>query len=166
MRIKRWSDCYHFLRENAGIFLSKIRKMTFYNEAAAVLLIRIFLGLLFFWQGYDKIFNIKIKGVIETFRHPLIEKHVPAFLLTIAAYYTSFIEFAGGFLLIIGLAKYAVLFLLGLDLLMVTLAFCIINPMWDLQQIFARLILITVLLIVPHQWDIISIDYLITLNNN
>lgn len=137
-----------------------------YNEAAAVLLIRIFLGLLFFWQGYDKIFNVRIKGVIETFRHPLIEKHFPASLLTIAAYYTSFIEFAGGFLLIIGLAKYAVLILLGLDLLMVTLAFCIINPMWDLQQIFARLILISALLIAPPQWDVISIDYLISFNNN
>ena len=135
-----------------------------YNEIAAVFLIRIFLGLLFFWQGYDKIFNIKIKGVIATFKHPLIEKHFPSFLLSLSAYYTSYIEFLGGFLLIIGLAKYIILFLLGLDLLMVAMAFGIINPMWDLQQVFVRLFLIAVLLLSPSQWDVISMDYLLAFN--
>lgn len=145
-------------------FCYKAFQMTFYNETIAVLLIRVFLGLLFFWQGYDKVFNLKIKGVIETFKHPLIEKHFPAFLIPFAAYYTSYVELIGGFLLIIGLAKYIVLYLLGLDLLMVSLAFSIINPMWDLQQIFTRLLLITALLILPSQWDMVSIDYLISLN--
>jgi putative oxidoreductase len=141
----------------------QLLKMTLYNEMAAVLLIRIFLGILFFWQGFDKVFNLKIRGVIETFKHPLIEKHFPPFLIPLAAYYTSYIELIGGFLLIIGFAKYIVLYLLGIDLLMVSLAFSIIKPMWDLQQIFTRLVLIAALLVLPSHWDVISLDYITSL---
>lgn len=137
--------------------------MILYNEASAIFLIRVFLGILFFWQGYDKVFNIKISGVIKTFEHPLIEKHFPKFILSVSAYYTSYIELVGGFLLVIGLSKQIVLLLLGIDLLMVSVAFSIIKPMWDLQQVFVRLLLIAVLLLAPSHWDIVSLDYLISL---
>lgn len=37
------------------------------NEITAAFIARVFLGLLFFFQGYDAIFNVKIKNVIETY---------------------------------------------------------------------------------------------------
>lgn len=133
--------------------------MSYHHETAAVLITRVFLGILFFSQGYDKILKVKIKNVIETFEYSLISRHLPKFLLVIIAFFTSYIELIGGFLLIIGFLKYYALYLLGLDLILVAVAFGIVKPMWDMQFVFPRLLLLLILLIMPSQWDIISIDY-------
>ena len=135
------------------------------HQASAVLLLRVFLGIIFFWQGFDKIFRVKVSEEIKLFEHPLMEKHFPKILLVVASYFTSYIEMLGGFLLIIGFVKYHVLALLGLDLLMVSFAFSLLNPVWDLQQVFVRLVLIVALLLLPSQWDIFSLDYLITVKS-
>lgn len=133
-------------------------------ETFAVLLVRVFLGFLFFFQGYDKIFNYKISGVIELFKKPLSEKGVPGFIQIFGAWFTSYVEFIGGLLLIFGIAKYYILYLLGLDLILASVAFGIIKPMWDLQFVFPRLVLLIFLLIVPADWDLLSFDQLL-LNN-
>ena len=129
------------------------------KEVMAVLIARVFLGFLFFFQGVDAVFNIKLKGVIETIRQPLMEKGVPKFLIVSGAYYTSYVELIAGFCLIIGFAKYYALYLLGIDLLMASVAFGILKPMWDMQFVFPRLALILFFLIAPSEWDVISVDY-------
>lgn len=132
------------------------------KEAIAVLIVRLFLGVLFLAQGYDKVFKIGIGGVVQTFEHPLISRRFPKWLLYLSAVFTSYIELIGGCLLIIGFMKYYVLYLLGIDLLMVGIAFSIIQPMWDMQHVFPRLILLIVLLLVPAQWDVYGLDQLWT----
>src|SRR5205814_1042862 len=102
---------------------------------------RIFLGILFFAQGFDKVFNIKVKEVIHTFEYPVHLKHLPAFPLVIAAYFTSYVELICGSLLIIGFIKYYALYLLGIDLLLVAAFFSIFDPLWDMKYIFPRLVL-------------------------
>ncbi len=133
--------------------------MTHHNEIYAALILRIFLGILFFAQGFDKIFKVKIKGVVSTFEHPLITNHIPKWMLTIFAYFTSYVELIGGFLLIIGFVKYYALYLLGIDLLIVSVAFCIIEPMWDLRHVFPRMLLLLIALMIPYQWDVLSVDW-------
>jgi uncharacterized membrane protein YphA (DoxX/SURF4 family) len=130
------------------------------REMEAVLIARVFLGILFFLQGYDKVFRMKVSKVIETIHTPLEVKGVPTIFSAVGAYFTSYVELVCGGLLIIGFAKYYCLYLLGFDLLFVTLAFSLVEPVWDMRHIFPRLALLIFLLIAPSQWDVISIDYL------
>ncbi|MGZ4064607.1 MAG: DoxX family membrane protein, partial [Bacteroidia bacterium] len=71
--------------------------MTSCNLPIAEMLIRSFAGILFMFQGYDKLFRIKIPGVIEVFRADVQRNHIPKPLLSSMAYYTSYVEFIGGF---------------------------------------------------------------------
>ncbi|MEI6815910.1 MAG: DoxX family membrane protein [Bacteroidota bacterium] len=135
--------------------------MNYYNEIAVAFILRVFLGSLFLLQGYDKVFKIKIKGVYETFELPMRSKNMPNFILMLAAIFTSYTELLGGLFLILGLFKSFALYFLGIDLLLVAIAFGMLNPMWDMQFVFPRLVILVTLLLIPVEWDIISIDYLI-----
>ena len=139
--------------------------MSWENENIAVFAARVILGILFFAQGYDKVFKIKPGGVIATFRQPLHFKKVPGFVLVFAAYFTSYVELLGGLLLIIGLAKKYTLALLGIDLILAAAAFSIMKPMWDMQYFFPRLALLVFLLLVPVAWDVLSADYMLKFYN-
>lgn len=120
---------------------------------------RVFLGLLFFFQGLDAVFNVKLKGVIETIEQPLSSKGVPRAFIVMGAYYTSYVQLIAGFCLLIGFAKYYALYLLGLDLLFASIAFGVVKPMWDMQHVFPRLLLLLLFLVAPSQWDVLSVDY-------
>lgn len=130
------------------------------KEVMAVFIVRVFLGLLFFFQGVDAVFNVKPSGVLQTIKEPLMEKGVPSFMIVFGAYYTSYVELLAGFCLLIGFVKYYALYLLGIDLLIASVAFGIIKPMWDMQFVFPRLVLLLFFLITPSEWDIISVDYI------
>jgi putative oxidoreductase len=134
-----------------------------YNQIIAALLLRLFLGILFFAQGYDKIFNVTNTSVIQTFETKINTTWMPRVFLVILVYLTSYIEFVGGFLLILGLAKYYVLYFLGLDLILVSIAFSMIDPVWDLQHVFRRMVMLLTALVIPYEWDLISLDYIFQL---
>jgi uncharacterized membrane protein YphA (DoxX/SURF4 family) len=137
-----------------------IQVTTATHETAAALLARVFLGMLFFLQGYDKVFRVGVKNVIETIHTPLESKGIPNLVSKTGAYFTSYVELICGGLLIIGFIKYYSLYLLGIDVLFAAFAFGIVEPMWDMRHIFPRLLLIIILLLLPSQWDRISVDYL------
>lgn len=125
----------------------------------AIFLSRFFLGFLFFFQGYNSIIRVGIKNVIETFHIPLSEKGIPKAFTAIGIWLTSYVQLFGGLLLIVGFLKYYVLYLLGIDLIVASIAFGFIKPMWDMQFIFPRFVVLIFLLIVPSQWDVFSVDY-------
>ena len=129
------------------------------REVVAMFVARVFLGFLFFFQGFDAVFRIKVHGVLDTIKESLLEKGVPNFFINMGAYYTSYINLICGFLLIIGFAKYYALYFIGADILITAFAFSIIKPMWDMQFVFPRLALMIFFLIAPTQWDVISVDY-------
>lgn len=135
--------------------------ITIYNETVLTFVLRVILGILFFFQGYDKVFKVKVPGVIEFFRQELGTIKVPGFVLTSTAWFTSYAEFLCGALLILGLFKSYALWILGVDLILVTGAFSLIKPMWDMQLLFPRLILLAILLYLPVEWDVISADHII-----
>lgn len=132
-----------------------------YKYYALELILRTFCGVIFLFQGYDKLFKVKISGVIETFRFEAQQKNVPSFLLTLAAYYTSYVEFFVGLLLIVGLFKNYALCALGFDLIMVAVAFSYMKPVWDMRNVFPRLILVALLLFMPTRWAYFSLDNLL-----
>jgi len=133
------------------------------NETILVFILRVILGLLFFFQGYDKVVKIKMNGVIDAFKRELGNIKLPNIILKVSAYYTSYIEFFCGILLIIGLSTQYSLYLLGIDLILVVGAFSLIKPMWDMQLLFPRLLLLSILLYLPEEWNQISADYLLNL---
>jgi len=134
---------------------------TINNEAVLTFVLRVILGILFFFQGYDKVFKLKIGGVRDFFRQELGTIKVPDFVLTSTSWFTSYAELICGAMLIIGLFKQYALYILGIDLILVAGAFSLIKPMWDMQLLFPRLILLGVLLYLPAEWDVLSADYII-----
>ena len=129
------------------------------REIDAAFIARVFLGFLFFLQGYDKVFRIGVKQVIQTIHEPLSSKGIPKIFSNVGAYFTSYVELICGAFLILGFLKYASLYLLGFDMLFVAIVFGIVEPIWDMKHIFPRLSLLLFLLILPSQWDVISIDH-------
>lgn len=120
------------------------------NYSIAELFVRCFLGILLVFQGYDKLFVVKVKNVINAFHNDAEQKKVPNFLVVITSYFTSITEFFGGILLIIGLFHNIVSIILVINLLIVALAFSFLKPIWDLQHVFPRVILLTLILLLSN----------------
>jgi uncharacterized membrane protein YphA (DoxX/SURF4 family) len=128
------------------------------------LFIRLFCGIIFLFQGYDKLFKVKLNQVINTFDDEAEKKHIPKPLVVFSAFYSSIVEFFGGILMIVGLFKPIILILLGFDLIMVAVAFSMIEAMWDMKHVFPRLVFVSVLMLIPAEWGIFSLDYLLKFN--
>lgn len=128
------------------------------NYSIAVFIARMFLGILFLLQGYDKVFRIGLKKTAGVFRTELATSGFPPVLITFAAYCSSLIELFGGILLIYGFMKSWALYALGLDLLLVAVALGWMEPLWKMDSVFPRLALVLFLLLVPPSWDCWSLD--------
>lgn len=135
--------------------------MNEYNQAAAVLIPRIFLGIVLLFQGYDKVFNVGVKGVLNTIQSPFAGVRIGRFIPLCAAYFTSYTELICGLLLLVGFMKSFALWMAGVDLLVVAFGFSLLNPLWDLRDVFPRLSLVILLLIIPAEWDVVSVDYVL-----
>ena len=129
-----------------------------------MLFTRTLLGIIFIVQGYGKIFTYSVPKVYTMFFKDFEATFLPKWVIWSTAYYTSYAELVCGFLLIIGLfRKYALCFL-GIDLLIVSFGHGILEPIWDLQHVIPRAILLITLLLVPQQWDQWNADALFTKN--
>lgn len=132
-----------------------------YNYEISAGVARVFLGLLFFFQGYDAVFRVGIGSVIRTYQNSFASKGIPPFLTVFGSWFTSYVELIGGLLLVFGLFRYPVMYLLGLDLIVASIAFGIANPMWDMRFVFPRLALLLFLLSIPAVWDRACLDALL-----
>ncbi|WP_299105318.1 DoxX family membrane protein [uncultured Tenacibaculum sp.] len=131
------------------------------NQQAAVLIIRLLLGFIFFFQGFGKVFKFGLNNVYESFFLKSYTDLLPDFLLLFTAYYTSIVELIGGLLLIIGFKRDIALYFLGSVLVIVTIGHGIKDPIWDLSHVMYRSILLVSLLLLPKSLDKFSIDFLI-----
>jgi uncharacterized membrane protein YphA (DoxX/SURF4 family) len=131
-----------------------------YHYIIAAFIARVFLGCLFFFQGYDAVFKVKIQNVIGVFEYDFAEKGIPKFLTVCASWFTTYSELVCGALLILGLFEYVSLYLLGANLIIAAIGFGINTPMWDTRHVLPRLTLILFLLVLPQSWNILSLDYL------
>jgi uncharacterized membrane protein YphA (DoxX/SURF4 family) len=135
--------------------------LTQYHDIAAAFIARIFLGLLFFFQGYDAVVRVKLKNVLTTYESPFESIGVPKFLTVLGVWYTSYSELIGGILLTFGLFEQCALYLLGINLIIASIAFSINAPMWDMRHVFPRLALLLFLLVIPPTWSVWTLDHLI-----
>jgi hypothetical protein len=76
---------------------------------------------------------------------------------------SSFVELTGGFCLITGFLIYPVLFILAANILLVSFAMSLREPLWDMKFVWPRTLLIFLLLAVPYRWHFFSVDYLLNI---
>lgn len=131
-----------------------------YHFITGVFVARVFLGFLFFFQGYDAVFRIKMINVVSTLENEFYGKGIPQFLTVFLAWFTSYTALICGLMLVLGIATYFALFLLGLNLIVASVGFGLSKPMWDMKHAFPRLILILILLFVPQDWHKLSLDHI------
>ncbi|MCH2195305.1 DoxX family membrane protein [Kordia sp.] len=130
------------------------------NKKIALLIIRLLLGFIFFFQGFGKIFKFGVDNVYNNFFAKTYDGILPDFLLQGTAYYTSYVEFLGGLLLIIGLKRDYTLYALASVLIIVTFGHGLVEPIWDLSHVMYRAILLLALLLLPKEWDAYRLDTL------
>jgi uncharacterized membrane protein YphA (DoxX/SURF4 family) len=127
-------------------------------RAAGLFFIRALLGIIFLMQGFGKMFTIGVTNVYSMFFKDFEKTFLPTWLIWATAYYTSYVEMICGFLLIIGLFKKYALYLLAIDLLVVSFGHGLMQPIWDLQHVIPRAILLAALFLLPKEWDKWNID--------
>ena len=132
-----------------------------HNLAIAEFMVRVIAGILFFFQGYDKLFNIKMEEVVNTFMQDAERRHIPRPMIAFISYLTSMVELIGGFLLVLGLFTNMAAAFLCLDLVIISLAFSMMQAMWDLKHVFPRVILLFLLLVLPQNCNIFSLDFIL-----
>jgi uncharacterized membrane protein YphA (DoxX/SURF4 family) len=137
---------------NAGKPLMQIEGMFF---------IRTLLGIIFFMQGFGKVFTIGIYHVYEMFFKVFETTFLPHWLIISSAYFTSYCELICGLLLIIGLFRHCVAYVLAADLLIVSFGHGLIEPIWDLSHVMPRAILLAALFLLPAEWDKWNLDFLV-----
>ena len=128
--------------------------------AVALLAMRLVAGILFFFQGYDKIFQMKTDGVLSAFRESLSEKGIPLPLARLTIVLSSYLEMVCGALLALGFFREPVLYALTANMVGVAFAFSVIKPMWDMGYYFPRFVLLMALLIIPARLDLFSLTSL------
>ena len=129
------------------------------NRSVAVLFMRLLLGLIFLMKGYGKVFTWGVEGLYNMeFFLGTYESLLPVWLIKLTAYYTSYIELIGGFLLIVGLKRNIVLYALGSVLVIVSFGHGLATPIWDLAAVMWRSVLLIGLLLLPEEWDRFSVD--------
>jgi putative oxidoreductase len=132
-----------------------------FNLQLAVFVLRSVTGLLFLSQGYDRAFKIKADEIVSAFQTDVIRKILPGSLLKFTVHLSAYIELIGGIMLLVGFQRDIALYILSAEMIFVTLAFSLIQPMWDMQYFFPRFAFIITLLILPGEWDRFSIDHVL-----
>jgi uncharacterized membrane protein YphA (DoxX/SURF4 family) len=113
-------------------------------------------------QGYGKVCTWGIEKLYNMdFFHPAYKNILPDSITLGTAYYTSYVELIGGLLLVIGFKKDYALYALASVLVIVTFGHGLAEPIWGLSHVMYRAVLLIFLLIVPKEWDRVSLDYYI-----
>lgn len=122
-------------------------------------LLRVILGSMFFFQAYDKIFRVGLKNNYLAYENDCQKYKVPIWFMKISVVTSSYIELIGGLLLIFGLFRSLALFLLGINLIMVSIGLGYMQGLWDTRHVFPRLVLF-ILFCLFFSSDTWALDYI------
>ena len=134
------------------------------KTAVPIVFARLLLGLIFFWQGFGKVFSIGISNLYENGFKAYEDTFLPSFLVRFTAYFTSYGELIFGFLLVLGLFRRFSYYGLGIILLVVSFGHGLQTPIWDLQHVFIRSVFL-IFLMMTYNNDTISLDEFIQNKN-
>ena len=132
------------------------------NKAWAILFARLVLGLIFFMAGTFKVFQL---GPLEHARKyflPFSDTFLPVWSLWAVGVVIPFVELVAGGLVIAGLRIREALISLGFVLAIVTFGHLLKEPLYEFHtHVIPRLALLLVVLLLPRELDLFSIDHLI-----
>ena len=123
-------------------------------------MVRFILGSLFFFQAYDKLFRIGMGNTYNAIHPECRERNIPDWMVKISIWGSTYIELIGGVLLILGFYKPLAMLLLGINLMMVTVALSYLKGLWSIEHVFPRVVLLIVLYFIPLEWDAWTLDSL------
>ncbi|GAB5550932.1 MAG: hypothetical protein Sapg2KO_05230 [Saprospiraceae bacterium] len=129
-----------------------------FERAAGLFFLRVLLGIIFFMQGFGKVFTWGIEGVYASVFQSYESTILPQWLIYFTAYYTSFVELLGGALLLIGFFRKWTYLALASVLLIVSFGHGLASPIWSLNDVFPRAVLLAALFLLPASWDNWSLD--------
>lgn len=132
-----------------------------FNQSLAFTLVRVVLGILLFMQGYDKVFKVKMRAIVNAYELPVTRSFIFDFFIWGGTIYTSYCELICGPLLFLGLFTNIALYFVGLDMVVAVLGMSLQNAMWDMKYVWSRLVLTVALLVSPESWNTISLDHFI-----
>lgn len=132
--------------------------MALHFEQFLPFMVRFILGSLFFFQAYDKLFRIGMKNTYNSIYPACRERNLPDWVVKVSVGCSTYIELIGGILLILGLFKPLTIMLLGVNLMMVTVAFSFLKGLWNMEHVFPRVVLLIVLYFIPLEWDAWTLD--------
>lgn len=124
------------------------------------LMVRMMLSFIFIFQGYDKIFKVGVSAIHEYFSENFEKMNLNASLGRALVNGSSWIEFLGGFMLLIGIFRIYVLFTLLFELVLISVFFSWMKPMWDMKHVWPRMVLLVFLIIIPGSWACFTLDYI------
>ena len=131
-----------------------------YLLAIAIALVRICLGILFFFQAYDKIFVAGLKEFTRNVSSGTNQSKIPIAFVKLSTILSSYLELVGGALLILGLFVSWAYLMLAINLVMVVLGFSFLQPLWDMKHVFPRIAMLTFLLVVSIEHDLFRLSAL------
>lgn len=126
----------------------------------AALIVRVILAILLIAQGYDKLFRIGVERAGNVSAEALHSLHLAKGFIKVVVLMTALIEFFGGLLLLVGFMTIPTCYVIAAGLLPVTIAMSIKEPLWNMQHVCTRLVMIVFLLCLPDHVHVVSLDYL------
>lgn len=125
---------------------------------------RLLLGLILFFQGFGKIFEIGLDNLYNGGFKSFEETFLPVFLLKGTNFFTAYGELVFGLLLILGLFRKQAYYGIGLILLIVSFGHGLQSPIWDTQDVFVRSVFL-IFIAMTFDKDTITIDRFLKKNN-
>jgi uncharacterized membrane protein YphA (DoxX/SURF4 family) len=132
--------------------------MTIENRAFGLFFLRSLLGIIFMMQGWGKVFQFGIWNLYEN-AFISFEAMLPKPVLVAVLLFTTFAELLGGLFLILGWQRKWFYRILASVLLLVSFGHGLESPIWDLQHVVFRAILLIPLFFLPEEWDSWSLDH-------
>lgn len=131
------------------------------NRAVGMLTMRLLVAIIFMLWGWEKVVNWGIDGVYDGAFQAYENTWIPPWILHATNYYTSYMEFICGPLLLVGLFRHFCLYVLASILVIITFGHLTLSLDWDMQHMVVRSIFVLGLLLLPQEWDPWTADNLI-----
>ena len=130
----------------------------FNTYALAIVFVRVVLGILFFFQAYDKIFVAGLKEFTRNVTKGTQRSGLPLVFVRFSTHLSSYIELIGAVFLVSGLFLPWVYLFMAINLIMVVLGFSYLQPLWDMKHVFPRLAMLVFLMCTPQEMDVYSLS--------
>jgi len=132
------------------------------DRAWAIFFARVVLGLIFGMAGWGKLFQMGATAHAHRyFVDPYATTWIPTWLLWTLGLSVPYVEFAAGWLLVVGLLTRPALLALGAILILVTYGHLLKDFLYEFHtHVIPRLVLLVFVLAMPRGDDLLSLDHL------